>query len=137
MKYLLKLTFIIFLSVGLLAFCKTPEQATSTGSAGDLPEEYQIPENVQTVLDRSCLPCHGPDGKFKAKMKWNFEKMNEYDKTKMISKLAKISEVIEDEEMPPPKQIKKDPELKLSDGDKKLLTGWTESTAESLMGSNE
>ncbi|MEJ2595748.1 MAG: heme-binding domain-containing protein [bacterium] len=137
MKYLLNLIFIIFLSAGFLAFCKTPEQSTSAKNAGDLPEEYAIPENVKTVIDRSCMPCHGPDGKFKAKLKWNYEKMNEYDKTKMISKLAKITEVIEDEEMPPPKQVKKNPELKLSDGDKKILTGWAENTAESLTGSNE
>ncbi len=90
------------------------------------------PENVQTILDRSCLPCHGSDGSGKAKMKWNYEKMPKYDKSKLISKLVKLTEEVSEEKMPPPKNIKKNPDRKLSDDEKEILMNWADGLAEKI-----
>ena len=128
---ILPLTIVIFVTslIGLSFTTQTPIDHF-------LPQEetYQIdiPDNVQAILDRSCLPCHGADGTGKAKMKWNYEKMPEYSKTKLISKLVKISEKVEEEKMPPPKKLKKHPDWKLSDEDKNIIMKWTDDTAEQI-----
>lgn len=100
----------------------------------DLPQNpgIEIPSDVQVLLDRSCLPCHGSDGSGKAKMKWNFEKMDEYSSSKLVSKLVKISEVVAEGDMPPPKKIKKKPELSLTADEKDVLAKWADGAAESV-----
>ena len=94
---------------------------------------FPVPDDVKAVLDKSCLPCHGPDGNSKAKMKWNYEKMSEMKKSKQVSKLAKIVSKVEKGKMPTAKFVKKYPDRKLTEADKKLLIDWADSTAESLV----
>ena len=135
MKYLSKLFVIIFLSFGLFGFYYDDQVELANVSSQDENTQTEVPADVQAVLDRSCLPCHGVDGKGKAKMKWNYDKMAEYSATKLISKMVKVAENVEEEKMPPPKHVKKNPDRKLSEEDKKLLISWADKVAESSMGS--
>ena len=135
MKYFLNLFVLITLSISLLGFYYDDQDEAIT--IQDETNQIDVPENVQAILDRSCLPCHGADGSGKAKMKWNYEKMPDYSKTKLISKLVKISEKVEADKMPPPKNVKKNPDRKLSDDDKKVLTEWAEGAAEKSAGWSE
>lgn len=137
MKYLLKLFVILFLSFGLFGFYYDDQVEVANVYQQDELNEIEVPTDVQAVLDRSCLPCHGADGKGKAKMKWNYAKMAEYSSSKLISKLVKVSEKVEEGKMPPPKNVKKNPDRKVSEEDKKLLMSWAENLAESTMGSSE
>lgn len=121
-----------FASYGFLSF--NANTATKSFPSQDENNQIEIPQNVQLLLDRSCLPCHGADGSGKAKMKWNYEKMGDYSKSKIISKLSKISEVVAEKDMPPPKKIKKKPELKLTSEEREVLSSWADGTAESLVG---
>ena len=132
MKYLSTLIVLILLSSSFLSFVyeqKTPPVSLAT--------EVEVPDDVQAVLDRSCLPCHGPDGSGKAKMKWNWEKMSKYETNKLISKMVKVSEKVEEGKMPPAKNVKKNPDRKLSEDDKKMLMGWAEGVAEKAAGGGE
>ena len=138
MKYMLSLIIpVLFLS--LSAFNSTDRNtATELLSFQKMNMvDVEVPKDVKAVLDRSCLPCHGADGSGKAKMKWNWEKMSEYSKTKMISKLVKVSEKVDEGKMPPAKKVKKHPEMKLSPEDKDLLMSWADNTAIKLTGSGE
>lgn len=137
MKYLLKLFVILFLSFGLFGFYYDDQVEVANVYQQDELNEIEVPADVQAVLDRSCLPCHGADGGGKAKMKWNYTKMAEYSSSKLISKLVKVSEKVEEGKMPPPKNVKKNPDRKVSEEDKKLLMSWAENLAESTMGSSE
>jgi mono/diheme cytochrome c family protein len=127
--------FITAVSIGLMSF----------GYINGFPsDEYQqqaneidIPENVQAVLDRSCLPCHGPDGSRKARVKWKYENMPEYSKSKLVSKYIKISEKVDEGKMPPAKSVKKHPAWSLSAEDKVLLKTWAENAAEEIVGGKE
>ena len=136
MKYIASLI-ITVLSIGLLSFNYTDHVPAEKQDQQETNNQIDIPDSVKSVLDRSCLPCHGPDGSGKAKMKWNYDKMPEYSKTKLISKLIKITEEVDDGKMPPPKKLKKHPELKLSAEDKDLLISWAENAAEQLTGGAE
>ena len=127
----------VFISTSLVSFQYGKQTLTNYTFPDDEKQQINIPENVLVILDRSCLPCHGGDGSGKAKMKWNYDKMLEYSKTKLISKLVKITEEVDEGKMPPPKKLKKYPELKLSGEDKDLLIGWAENAAELLTGGAE
>jgi uncharacterized membrane protein len=103
----------------------------------DASNQLEIPQNVQVILDKSCLPCHGADGSGKAKMKWNYEKMGDYTTSKLVGKLVKINEVVSEEEMPPPKKIKKNPELKLTSEERDIIAKWADEAAQSLAGGSD
>lgn len=124
---------LILFSIGFLGLTDRPPVH---GNATAQPVDLEIPDDVMAVLNNSCLPCHGPDGKFKAKMKWNFENMDEFDKAKLISKLSDIEEMVDEEKMPPSKFLRKNPEHKPTAEDRQLLKDWAGKTAESLVGSN-
>ena len=135
MKYLLHLFVLIILSISLLGFYYGDQDKAIT--IQDEKNQIDVPDNVKAILDRSCLPCHGADGSGKAKMKWNYEKMPDYSKTKLISKLVKVSEKVEADKMPPPKNVRKNPDRKLSDDDKKVLMEWADAVAEKAVGGSE
>lgn len=130
-KSVLILMFVaVAISLVLLSF-KTPTPANQVSFQVE-DSNFEIPQNVQAILDKSCLPCHGADGSGKAKLKWNYEKMNDYDNAKRISKLVKISENVSEEDMPPPKNLKKNPDRKLSDEERKILSAWADELAEKM-----
>lgn len=128
---------ILIFTISFLTFSFTMKDSVNPPLALDDKNQIEIPEDVQLILDRSCLPCHGADGSGKAKMKWNYEKMPNYDKSKLISKLVKVTEEVGDEKMPPPKNVKKNPDRKLSDEEKEIVINWADGLAESISkGSN-
>jgi mono/diheme cytochrome c family protein len=137
MKYILNVFVIIIISLGLSGFYYGDDVAENQNLMQEETTQIEIPDNVMALLDRSCLPCHGVEGSGKAKMKWNYEKMPEYSKTKLISKLVKVAGKVEDGKMPPPKKLKKHPDWKLSAEEKGLLISWAENAADKLSGGSE
>ena len=132
MKKIIILFFAAFLFTGLSSFQNSPQIISE--KAHQIPgQAFQVPDNIQLILDNNCLQCHGTEGSGKAKMKWNYDKMSNMKVSKMVSKLAKISDEVNEEKMPPKKYIKKHPEKKLSPEDKKLLIDWAETTAQNLI----
>ncbi|NOY51044.1 MAG: heme-binding domain-containing protein [Chlorobi bacterium] len=132
MKKKLLFLFSIAIAAILMSFATAqksskPEKAQTTEENG-----FSIPDNVKSVLDRSCLNCHGIDGKGKAKIKWNYEKMPSYSKSKLISKLSKIEDKINNAKMPPPRFLKKHPDNRLSQEEKETLTNWASGLATDL-----
>jgi uncharacterized membrane protein len=94
----------------------------------------KIPKKVQEVLDKSCFGCHSESGKSdKAKDALRWDKLNEYDKTKLVSALDEIIEVIEKKEMPPEKFLANKPEAKPTDEEYKILMDWAEKEADKLV----
>ncbi|NOX84576.1 MAG: heme-binding domain-containing protein [Chlorobi bacterium] len=93
---------------------------------------FTVPDNIQSILDKSCLPCHGTDGKYKAKMKWNYDKMPQMKTSKKIGKLSKIATKIEKGKMPPKKFLSKNPDKQLTDQEKKTLIDWAREYASEL-----
>jgi mono/diheme cytochrome c family protein len=94
----------------------------------------KIPKKVQEVLDKSCFGCHSESGKSdKAKDALRLDHLNEYDKTKLVSTLDEIIEVIEKKEMPPEKFLANKPEAKPTDEEYKILMDWAEKEADKLV----
>lgn len=134
-------TYFIFIisiiSIGLMAFNDSEKSPNHGSSFPQDANTIDIPENVQAVLDRSCLPCHGAEGSAKARVKWKYEKMSEYATSKLVSKYIKISEKVDEDKMPPAKDVRKHPERKLSPEEKILIKKWAENAADKLVGKAE
>lgn len=132
MKNIIVFSFTALFFIGLSAF---QVQINDSLNNFSLQEEssLDVPEDVKTILDNNCLQCHGSDGSGKAKMKWNYTKMSEMQTSKLISKLSKISDEVREEKMPPKRYLKKHPEKKLSEVEKKALVDWADQMAQGLV----
>jgi hypothetical protein len=97
--------------------------------------EIDFPENVKTLIERSCTDCHSDEsGNFKAKGKLNFSKWNEYTPTKKVSRLTAICEEITDGKMPKKSYVKKHPEKALTAAEIETICKWTEEESKKIVG---
>lgn len=127
-----------WLSLGLIpfitltAFTLMRSSHSSTPPPGD--GKLEIPAEINSILDKSCLGCHNVDSKNdKAKDKLLLDKLPELSNVKLISKLDKISEMVEKNEMPPEKFLAKFPDKALTAEEAKQLREWAESASESIL----
>jgi predicted house-cleaning noncanonical NTP pyrophosphatase (MazG superfamily) len=96
-------------------------------------KNYEIPDNINAIFDQSCIMCHNKEAKNeKSKKKLLLDDIDSLSKSKFISKLSKIAEVVSKGEMPPEKFTAKYPDKKLSDDDKNTLISWSKNYAEEL-----
>jgi hypothetical protein len=93
------------------------------------------PENVMTIVQRSCFDCHSDaSGNFMAKGKLNFSEWEGYSAVQRVSRLEKICEEITKHKMPKKKYLKKHPESALSDTDITAICEWTAAETKKLFG---
>jgi glucan phosphorylase len=92
---------------------------------------FEIPDNIQLILEKSCVGCHNSKSKAKkAKIKFNIEKLTngKYSQKRVASKLRKIVKLInEDNEkkmMPPKKFVIYYPDRAISKEEIRVLTKW-------------
>ena len=94
---------------------------------------FEIPENVNTILNESCIMCHNKESKNnKAKLKFKIDELPNMKVSKQISKLSKIVKEVNKGDMPPEKFLAKNPDKALSADDKKILVDWAKSYSEEL-----
>ncbi len=128
-KQFIALITIVAVGFFFMNFTIQTEENSSLGKKTN----FEIPENIQGIIDNSCYGCHHTDSKNeKGKKKLDFDKLADLKTYKLVGKLADISETVVEGDMPPKKAVKKYPELKLSDEDKATLGDWAKSTAEEL-----
>ncbi len=111
--------------------------ATMLATATENPvkaKAVDMPDNVKAIIEKSCFGCHNTDSKNdKAKDKLDLKTLGDLDTPKMIHALKEISEVVEENDMPPAKFLEKFPDKKLTDVEKKILMDWADNQAKSLM----
>lgn len=97
-------------------------------------EGEKMPDNVKTIVDKSCYGCHNSDSKNKdAKEEFNFDKMEGLSFIKKVSAYKNIGETVEENEMPPKKFLSKYPDKKLTQKEKETLITWAKKEAELLV----
>lgn len=90
-------------------------------------EKFQIPEDVQAIIDKSCYGCHYSDSKSKkGKMKLNFDHLTQLSNGKYITKLSKISKTVKNGKMPKKSFIEKYPDKALTTEEADRLTSWAD-----------
>lgn len=95
------------------------------------------PEEIQKILESSCYDCHtSASQNDDAKKAIKFDEWDNYRLTKKISILDKMTEVIEEDKMPPGKYLEFKPDRKLDETQKEMLLNWAEETSNALMEGN-
>lgn len=117
------LAFGILLSGFKNAFIERPEATV----------RFEVPENINVILDQSCVQCHNKDSEnLKGKKKLNLDTLGQLKISKQISMLSRIANEIEDGEMPPEKYLKKNPDKGLSEEEEDILIEWARTYAREL-----
>lgn len=121
------------LTFTVVSFTSNKEVTIVNSSPNDV--KFEIPNEIQTVIDNSCYGCHNNDSKSaKSKMKLNFDKMADMKTGKLVSKLSKISKVLKKGKMPPQKFLDHYPDKALSKEDSEAIIAWTDGLTEKLSG---
>jgi hypothetical protein len=120
----------------------------------DISKTVSVPENVQSILSKSCYDCHSnntrypwynriqPGGWFmayhvrNAKEKLNFSDFGSYTKRRQESKLKSIAKQIEDEAMPLSSYTLIHRNAILSSSEKEAITTWAINSRDSLSSKN-
>ena len=96
--------------------------------------KYEVPEDIQAIIDNNCKGCHVSDSKNeKGRKKLSWDKMEKgYKKHQIIAKLMDIQEVLEKGEMPPEKFLAKYPDKNISKEDSEKMHLWAKEMAEKM-----
>lgn len=133
MKNLIIIIVIVASSASLFSFAKIENKSVNSDANKDI--SFNIPDNVQEIIDNSCYTCHNNDSRtLKSKMKLNFDDLPGLKVSKQISKLMNISKVVKKGKMPLQKYIDKYPDKKLTNDQAVILSSWALNTAEKLAG---
>lgn len=83
---------------------------------------------VKTIIDSKCYGCHSNESKgIKSRRKLNWDSINLITRAQKANKLDDIVEVVSEDEMPPKKFLEKEPDKKLTLGEKRILENWADS----------
>lgn len=107
---------------------KAPQEEVKTEAAA-----YHVPDDVQQILDNSCVGCHNSDSKnIKGKGKLKFDEFADMKLHKQVGKLADIADVVKEGDMPPSKFLKSNPDRELTAEEKAKLVNWATEMAKQL-----
>ncbi len=134
----------ILLITGLIViqFFRIDQSNPAVVSAETMENAISVPENVRSILDRSCADCHShnsvypwysnvqPVGWFlrdhidEARKELNLSVYNTYTLKKKAHKLEEVCEQVEKKEMPLPSYLWIHRDAALSDIERKTLCDW-------------
>jgi hypothetical protein len=145
MKKILKIVALVFFAAFFIAQFVRPDRSNPTVvQAETLESSMQIPENVESILTRSCNECHTNNTVYPwysniTPFNWfldehindgrrhlNFSVWNTYETRRKRRKLEEICEQATGKEMPLPSYLWIHRAAKLSDRDIEILCHWTE-----------
>ncbi len=144
-----------FLQILLLAFLAMqffrPTKNTATAlSSADITTKYTIPEDVHSILKRSCYDCHSNNTVYpwysniqpvawfladhvkEGKKELNFSEFASYRIGRQYRKLEEISHQLEEDEMPLSSYTIIHRDAKLSMPDKKIMYNWINTLRDSI-----
>jgi len=121
----------LLLSFGFLAI-------TALANNGDSKSKNSaMPENIKAIVDNKCFGCHNDESKNDdAKKDLNFSTFDELSKMSQISAYKKITEVLEEQKMPPQKFLEHFPDKNITAEERTALLEWAQNEAKALVGGN-
>ncbi len=106
------------------------QQPVSSGVTGN---HFEIPEQVQTIIQHSCYGCHHTASKnLKGKKKLDFDKLAGLKTYKLAGKMQDIVDVLKKGKMPPKKFLAKYPERVLKGAEKEQMLSWAQTVIQKL-----
>lgn len=150
MKIVKLLILVLLIAVVIIQFIPNDKPEVVLTNENDLIYNNQLPENIRVMLKESCYDCHSnetiyPWYSYVAPISWlvvrdiklgrdelNFSHWESQSKIDKAKNLDKIIDEVTDENMPMPIYTIMHANAKLSDDDRRLITEWADSYAESL-----
>jgi mono/diheme cytochrome c family protein len=86
-----------------------------------------LPDEIYSIVTKSCTPCHTSEGGLMAKSKLNFTEWTNYSPEKQKEKAAKMYAEINKGAMPPKMAREKRPETIPTKDQTELIKKWSES----------
>jgi mono/diheme cytochrome c family protein len=127
----MKTLFSIFVPVIFIGFFLKPALPVSQSMQ---KSESTYPAEVKKVIDGKCYGCHSDKGKSQdAKDALLWDSLLNLPKSSQIATLDEIIKVLNENKMPPEGAVKKNPEMKLSPEEIRILKSWAESRADNMM----
>jgi len=151
MKKTFKIGFFILVGLFLLIQVYRPQRTRTDEITKDhIIKVMPVPDNVQSILKRSCYNCHSEQTEWpwysniapfswlvisdvtSARAKMNLSGWGKYTKDKQAIKLSRICDRITDKEMPPPRYTMIHSDAVLSQQDKDILCNWANAVSDTL-----
>jgi hypothetical protein len=151
LKKIIKIVLIILIAGFIIAQFFRPERFTTAEVTNDeITKVFNVPENVQKILKRSCYDCHSnhtvwpwytnispisllvADDVNSGRKKMNFSEWRKISVSKQSTKLQKICDNIKAGDMPLPKYLLIHRDAVLSLEEKDILCKWADAQADSL-----
>lgn len=150
MKYLKIAVIVLFIAFVAVQFYRPDFTNPPIVESENLFANNYMPENVETVLVRSCADCHSNETVYpwysrispaswfladhinEGRREMNFSTWNASDARRKNKKLEEICEQIESREMPLPSYLWIHRHAKLSDEEVKTLCDWTNQERQKL-----
>ena len=150
MSWIKKILLVIVIVIIATQFIQPARNKSEQILPTDISKIYNVPENVQVILKRSCYDCHSNNTHYpwysyiqpagwwlashikRGKAELNFSEFGSYSSRKQRSKLFSISKSVEDGTMPFPSYTLIHQNSKLSKADKAIIINWPGKTKDIL-----
>ncbi len=125
---------LILSAISIGAFLLMNFNSVSKSNLNPKGDKYEVPEEVQTIIDTHCKGCHVSDSKNeKGREELSWDKMgNGYKTHETVAKLQGIAESLKEKKMPPEKFLAKYPDKNISKENSKKLRKWAKKMASTL-----
>ena len=150
MKILKKILLGLFIVFIVIQFIRPAHNTSGQVLPTDITKVVNVPDKILDVFKKSCYDCHSNDTRYPwyiniqpmgwimadhiktGKANLNFSEFGSYSKRKQANKLRSLAETINDGSMPISSYTIMHTDAKLSEENKKLITGWVAKTKDSL-----
>ena len=150
MKILKKILLGLFIVFIVIQFIRPAHNTSGQVLPTDITKTINVPDKILDVFKKSCYDCHSNDTRYPwyiniqpmgwimadhiktGKANLNFSEFGSYSKRKQANKLRSLAETINDGSMPISSYTIMHTDAKLSEENKKLITGWVAKTRDSL-----
>lgn len=150
MSRIKKILLAILIAIIAIQFIQPARNKSGQVLPTDISKTYNVPQNVQVILKKSCYDCHSnnttypwysyiqPGGWWlashikKGKAELNFSEFGDYSNRKQKSKLFSISKSVEDGTMPYSSYTLIHKNARLTKDEKAIVINWATKTKDSL-----
>lgn len=138
------LLFLLVVLIVLQVFRPKKDNISTTPSPANINNFANVPADIDQMLKTSCYDCHSNNTVYpwyasiqpvgwwlddhvkEGKKELNFDDFGNYDLRRQYHKLEEIAELVEAGEMPLPSYTIVHTNAKLSEEQKKMMTGWAD-----------
>ncbi|MGB8489774.1 MAG: hypothetical protein WCE64_01820 [Bacteroidales bacterium] len=86
-----------------------------------------MPTEIKSIFKKSCMECHGKDGRLFARWKVNFSRWEDYSADEKAKKSFMICSILSDGKMPPKKVREQKPDLVPTKEQVDMICKWADS----------